>query len=278
MAKHRYDIDESRIAKWLAEGRGEGRGEAYKPWLRVQDLSSRGRSSRMPGRKSGRTHELMSDLERAVLLEFDGLERVVDIREQFPLPRETTIRIAQKAGIRHPAVHGVDIVMTTDFVVDFRVGSRIFSLGVAVKYAKDLESGRTVEKLELERRYWLTQKSRWIVVTELDLVAARTAVSLWKHGWHTLEHLGEAPEYWADRCEKFISALSDADGGSLLDLVRRLEAHAGFAVGDGMTVVRHLLATGEIVLAENAGFDPRGPATQLLVSPAADASFEKAAA
>ena len=278
MAKHRYDIDEKRIAKWWAEGRGGGRGEAYKPWLRVQDLSSRGRSSRMPGRKSGRTHELMSDLERAVLLEFDAFEEVVDIREQFPLPRESTMRIADRAGIRHPAVRGVDIVMTTDFVIDVSDGRAHSAVAVAVKYAKDLESKRTIEKLEIERRYWLAQKTRWVLVTELDLVADRTAVAMWKHGWHTLEHLGETPEYWAVRCEAMINALMVTDGGSLLDVVRRLEAERGFAMGDGMTVVRHLLATGEIVLADAAGFDPRGPAGQLAISAAVDATEAKDAA
>lgn len=266
MAKHRYDIDEKRIAKWWAEGRGGGRGEDYRPWLRVQDLSSRGRSSRMPGRITGRTHELMSDLERAVLLEFDAMDGVLDIREQFPLPRESTMRIAGQAGIRHPAVRGVDIVMTTDFVVDFLDGRDRRSVAVAVKYASDLESKRTVEKLEVERRHWLGQGTRWVVVTELDLVADRTAVAMWKHGWHTFDHLGEAPDYWAARCEALLHALAAAGDDALLDVLRRLETNGGFATGDGMTVVRHLLATGELLLAGDR-FDPRGRVNQLAVAP-----------
>ena len=168
--------------------------------------------------------------------------------------------------------------MTTDFVIDVSDGRAHSAVAVAVKYAKDLESKRTIEKLEIERRYWLAQKTRWVLVTELDLVADRTAVAMWKHGWHTLEHLGETPEYWAVRCEAMINALMVTDGGSLLDVVRRLEAERGFAMGDGMTVVRHLLATGEIVLADAAGFDPRGPAGQLAISAAVDATEAKDAA
>ncbi|GAA0463647.1 hypothetical protein GCM10008935_19210 [Alkalibacillus silvisoli] len=54
----------SKVDKWIKEGRGTGSGADYQPWLKVQDVSSLGRSTRLKGTKAGRQHEFLSDLER----------------------------------------------------------------------------------------------------------------------------------------------------------------------------------------------------------------------
>ena len=60
----------SKIEKWIKEGRGSGIGSEYKPWLKIQDVSSLGRSTRWKGIKTKRQHEFLSDLERNLLLIF----------------------------------------------------------------------------------------------------------------------------------------------------------------------------------------------------------------
>ena len=40
MAKRRYGFDEEKITRFLKEGRGEGHGKDYQPWLTIQDVSS----------------------------------------------------------------------------------------------------------------------------------------------------------------------------------------------------------------------------------------------
>lgn len=52
------------IEKWIKQGRGSGIGADYKPWLKIQDVSSEGRSTRLKGIKTSRQHEFLSDLER----------------------------------------------------------------------------------------------------------------------------------------------------------------------------------------------------------------------
>ena len=42
--------------------------QSYQPFVKVQDISSLGRSHRVFGHKSGRTHHLLSDLELSVFL------------------------------------------------------------------------------------------------------------------------------------------------------------------------------------------------------------------
>ena len=64
MAKHRrIIIGASAIEKRLKEGRGQGRGPKYKPWLYIHDVPSRGRAWRTKGWKTGRPHHLLSDFE-----------------------------------------------------------------------------------------------------------------------------------------------------------------------------------------------------------------------
>lgn len=82
MAKRKRNID---IDKIIKEGRGDGKGENYKPWIKIQDVPSLGRSSRISGIKTGRQHELLSDMERNYFLFLEYSDKVQDIREQFPL-------------------------------------------------------------------------------------------------------------------------------------------------------------------------------------------------
>lgn len=79
------------IEKLIKEGRGQGHGSDYKPWINIQDVPSLGRVSRIKGIKTNRQHEFLSDLERNFFYLLEYSNNVVDIREQFPLlPLEET--------------------------------------------------------------------------------------------------------------------------------------------------------------------------------------------
>jgi len=168
MAKKKYEHSEASIQKWIKEGRGNGRGSSYKPWLTVRDCASRGRSHRIFGHKSQRTHHLLSDLELATFLLLEWHPDTEEIREQFPLRREETKSISKDAGIQHPRVHGVWQVMTSDFLVNTS-GISHPKFAIQAKYTDDLQNPRTIEKLEIERRYWLMKSVPWKVITEQDI-------------------------------------------------------------------------------------------------------------
>ena len=68
MARKKYSNSAAKNERWIKEGRGAGRNQEYKPWVTVRDLPSEGRSHRVFGHKSQRTHHLFSDLELAVFL------------------------------------------------------------------------------------------------------------------------------------------------------------------------------------------------------------------
>lgn len=171
MAKKRYSSSEASIQKWIKEGRGSGRGRAYKPWLTVRDCPSQGRSHRVFGHKSQRTHHFLSDLELAVFLLLEWHADTEEIREQFPLRLEETMQLAKDAGIEHPSMNGVNQVMSSDFLVNSRdVSCEKFVL--QAKCVADFSNPRTIEKLELERRYWMKKSVPWMIITDQDIPRA----------------------------------------------------------------------------------------------------------
>jgi hypothetical protein len=169
MANNKYSLTEPKVRKWIKEGRGDGRGRDYKPWLTVRDLPSQGRSHRVFGHKSQRTHHLFSDLELAVFLILEWQSDVIEIREQFPLQRELTLEVAAECGIRHPAVAGVEQYLSSDFLVDSSSKS-LPRFALQAKRSEDLMP-RTMEKLELERRYWRHKDVPWFLITEKEIPA-----------------------------------------------------------------------------------------------------------
>lgn len=165
MYKHsRFDITEGKLRRFLKEGRGQGKLSAYQPWLTVRDLSSIGRSSRIWWHNTARVHHFFSDLERTCFWMNQRDESVSDIREQFPLERKITRKIAKDLGIKHPKYKGVEPYMTTDLLVDHK-GDKP-KKAYYVKYKGDLDDVRTFEKFCIEAEYWERKEIELKVFTE----------------------------------------------------------------------------------------------------------------
>ncbi len=145
--------------------------QSYQPFVKVQDISSLGRSHRVFGHKSGRTHHLLSDLEVSVFLLFEWNINVVSINEQFELSLKETLALAEEANIKHPSIKGEDKVMTSDFYITLNAENKAMTsqMALQVKYAKDLDDPRTLEKIELERRFWKRKDVPFYIITENDI-------------------------------------------------------------------------------------------------------------
>lgn len=143
------------------QGRGQGRGEQYKPRLYVGEFSSRGNCSRSPGIKTNRGHETFSDGETNFLNIFDASHIVTDILEQYPMNKDDTIRIAKECKIKHPTVPRSTFLqeMTTDFLIELtdKLGNVTYR-AYAVKTREEINNPktnyRTIEKLEIAKKYW----------------------------------------------------------------------------------------------------------------------------
>lgn len=117
MSKYQLSWDEDKYNKRIKEGRGQGTGKDYLPWITVHDFPSEGLASRVPGWKSDRVFHFMSKLELQCFYLFEWSDIIIDIREQFPLDLNSTLRIADEKNIRHPVdnVSKFPRVFTTDF-------------------------------------------------------------------------------------------------------------------------------------------------------------------
>jgi hypothetical protein len=141
MAKRKRTKTEAAIDRCIEEGRGQGRGYDYKPWLLVQDVASQGLASRIKGWKTKRVHHLHSNLELNYFYLLEWSSIVCDIREQYPLlPLEETLAIAEQCGISHPKDPKTQepIVMVTDFCITVRQKIGVAEQIRTLKSAKDL--------------------------------------------------------------------------------------------------------------------------------------------
>lgn len=146
-------------------------GQDYKPYILIQDVPSKGRSSRPCGIKTGRQHDFLSDLERNYFLMLEFIDEVVDIREQFPLELVETLLIADELGLKHPT-HPVTkkaITMTSDFCITLRVGNSTRDVIRTAKYKNDLVERRVIEKFAIEQTYWERHGLDWGIITEEEI-------------------------------------------------------------------------------------------------------------
>ncbi|GAA6171262.1 TnsA endonuclease N-terminal domain-containing protein [Colwellia sp. KU-HH00111] len=181
MAKSKYVLTEKQIIKRIKDGRGTGRVSNYKPWLYVNEVPSEGRSQRVYSHLTGRIHHVLSDLEFAVFLLLDYNSAVTDIREQFPLNRDDTLRISKDGQLWHPSQGGVNLVMSSDFLVNSTSKNQP-KFAIQAKYSEALKDPRTIEKLEIERRYWQLKKIPFFLVTEKEIDKVVVSNIEWLYG------------------------------------------------------------------------------------------------
>jgi len=246
MAKRRRLTTAKSIAQRIKEGRGAGEGAEYKPWLTIQDVPSRGRCHRIKGWRHGRVHHLLSDLEAYVFYVYEWTRSVIDIREQYPLlPLEETLWIAERMGVRHPTdpVTRHPVIMTTDFFLTISRGLQRLYLPRTVKYLNELSKPRSLEKLEIERRYWDARSKKLYPVTEFGLPMQLVHNVRWVHRHHHPSELQPLTEHDIDVIATFLTrAVLEADA-PLRTLTSACDRKLGLDEGTSLAVVRHLLAS-----------------------------------
>ncbi|QUH25548.1 TnsA endonuclease N-terminal domain-containing protein [Serpentinicella alkaliphila] len=172
MAKRKREMSRDKIDKLIKQGRGSGTMENYKPWHQIHDVASLGRVTRIKGWKTKRVHHFLSDLEKYFYLLAQWSDYVIDIREQYPLlPIEETMQIAEELSIKHntDVTTKDETVLTTDFLITLKIGNKTVDIARTLKYAKDIENYRIMEKFEIERTYWEKRGIDWGIVTEKQI-------------------------------------------------------------------------------------------------------------
>ncbi|MGU7816655.1 TnsA endonuclease N-terminal domain-containing protein [Burkholderia sp. AW49-1] len=117
----------------------------------------------------------LSDHEYVAFLEAWRDENVTDIREQYPLNLRRTLTIAGQIGVKHPVDShtGILLAQTTDLLLTRGTGDDPLVVAWAVKDRASLTDERTMNKLEIERRYWQELNVSWQLVVNDGLNSFR---------------------------------------------------------------------------------------------------------
>ena len=240
MVKRKREITEVKIEQFIKEGRGQGTGKDYLPWIRIQDVPSEGRVTRGVGWTTGRRHELLSDIERDYCYLLDYSDEVSDIREQYPLlPLEETIMIAKQLGIEHPMdpKTRVSIVMTTDFLITYKDKN----YARTVKPATKIEDERTIEKFEIERRYWEARHVDWGMITDQDLPEALIRNIEWVHKEFHNDDISELGEFVVQNLQRLLSSRLQ-EGETIARACLSCDEQLELEVGTSLAMFRHFIA------------------------------------
>ena len=241
MGKKRPAWDYQHYLRYLKEGRGQGVGENYKPWIFIHDFPSRGISARIPGRKTGRVHHLLSKNEEFFFYILDADPDVLDIREQFPLRLSETMEIARKLNIRHPWKNDFPFVMTTDFLITRNDGLHART----VKGSDELDNPRVIEKFSIEHAYWSSKGVDWKIVTEKQINRDRALNIQWLYSGELPEEVIPEPDIRKNAMEALLGII---DQGGLLPANRIAPFEEAFRLrpGSAVSLYKSLILNGSI--------------------------------
>lgn len=233
--------------KLLKESRGSGIGKEYLPWIKIQDVPSRGRVTRIKGITTHRQHELMSDMERDYFYLLDFSEEVIDIREQYPLlPIEDTLAIALELGIKHPEDPQTHepIVMTTDFLITINKNGQFIDVARTIKSKDDLLNKRVLEKFEIERQYWKRKEIDWAIVTEQEINKTVAHNISFVHGYKNIEDIDSFVEISnleiRDFIYEFLKRIID-DKRSMRNICFEFDSDMHLEKGSGLSIFKYLI-------------------------------------
>lgn len=184
MSKRNRAVNEQVIARKVAQNRGAGIKEEYKPWDTIQENVSNGIAARHSSVKAKRVVHLMTELETKYFYLLEWASNVIDIRERFPLEdMDLAISLANGKGIKYPVdpISKNPIILTTSFMITMIVDNKEINVARTVCYSKDLNKKKFIEKLEIQREYWQEKGIDWGIVTEKDIPNVLSKNIEWFH-------------------------------------------------------------------------------------------------
>lgn len=252
MAKRSNNWDSNKLDRWIKEGRGQGEGENYKPWLTIQDFPSMGRVTRVFGWTTNRIHHFFSDTQLKYFYLLDWEEKVVDIREHYPLLDLETV-LEDTADLKLDKFMDKKTkepyILTTTFLITLLNpdGQKSFAAR-SIKYASELSKKTTVEKLEIERRYWTAKGINWGIVTNKDINDVRAKNIEWIHSAMTSDDCnGLSRDEFDDLLNGLLYRLID-NQQNIREIISRFEKDYSLDAGAGLLLFKHLIAGKRIAL------------------------------
>ena len=252
MAKRSNNWDSNKLDRWIKEGRGQGEGENYKPWLTIQDFPSMGRVTRVFGWTTNRIHHFFSDTQLKYFYLLDWEERVIDIREHYPLI-DLEVVLTNTSDLKLDKF--IDkktkepYILTTTFLITLlnHDGQKSFAAR-SIKYASELSKKTTIEKLEIERRYWTAKGINWGIVTNKDINDVRAKNIEWIHSAMTSDDCnGLSKDDFDELLDALLYRLID-NQQNIRKIISEFEKDYSLDAGLGLLLFKHLIAGRRIVV------------------------------
>lgn len=243
-------LTSNKTKKLIKEGRGQGEGKHYQPWTKTysREFSSKGRATRIFGVKTDRIHHLQSDNQYRAFLTFEYAKHVIDIREAYPL-----IDI-------YEVLNPVDIndlrfdkfcdretkepyVLTTNFLLTVQTEGGNKLVARTIKNVSELNRKITLEKLEIERRYWQARGIEWKVVTNKELSKQRAKNIEWVRETLLNDQLKENSNGLS---ESLLQMLIPNQQSSVRKILNTFDKTEMIEPGTALYLFRYLLATHQL--------------------------------
>lgn len=251
MAKRNESWDEDKYKKWIQEGRGQGEGKEYKPWLTIQDFPSKGRATRVFGWKTKRIHHFFTDTETRYFYLLEWGDEVLDIREHFPLLNCQKV-IENTDGLNFDLFKdkksGVPFILSTSFLITLKTNCKTSYAARSLKADYELERKTALERLEIERRYWQSQNIDWGIVTQKEIPVVKAKNIEWFHSsLCPADERGFTDEELDYYCNIFIDKLGGSNT-SIRDFTTRFDRAFNIENGSGLFIFKRLLALKRIAV------------------------------
>jgi hypothetical protein len=249
MPRRKRGFNHNTHKKRLKEGRGQGDGAYYQPYIRVQDLSSLGQCNRDLGLTTNRQHDLFSKLEHRSYLIYD-VSKLLDIKEQKDIPLDLTLEIARECGIRHPAtpITKIPIPLTIDLVLTIPRPVGSVTIARSIKYVVDLSKPRAIEKLELQRRSCRQLYADWGIITENDFDWALVKNILWSYKFREVRSLYPLRPDKVSIISRTLTTKVLARDVPLCEAALLCDRDFDLRRGTSLSIARHLIASGQWVV------------------------------
>lgn len=252
MVRGKNTWTEEKLRRFLKEGRGEGIGKDYKPFWTINDFPTKGRASRLLGWKTNRIHNFFSDIEKNLflLLDWDEENNISDIREHYPLLNlEAVIDNTEDLRLDKFTDKDTDVpyVITTTFLITQKdTCGKEKHRAISVKGSTELSKGITIERLEVERRFWEASKIPWSIVTDKEIPKTKCKNIEWLHSsLRDSDEFGLTYEERAVGKDLLKKALSQ-NNDEIRKILRSLELSTNIKEGIALYLFKFLIASKEV--------------------------------
>jgi len=165
---------------------------------------------------------------------------------------------------------GTPYVISTSFLITVRNhDGSVRYLAMSLKAASELERRISLERLEIERRYWEARGIDWGIVTNKDIPVIKAKNIEWIHSArYAYADAGLSEGDLAELAEAFLFRLSQSSE-SIRKTALLFDKDYALAPGTGMFLFRHLLAVKKIKVNMDEPIDLNRPAYSVDITDAA---------